>query len=174
MFLLRYTAKPDPHHQSDQDRLDPEPGRTTAICEVAEPLVAGLTEYPNPACGQSRFRRFFAKSFLGNACVSLAGCGVPAATDFLCVSKRAVSNCLNHKSVRNLDRHLPPGASAVSLFWLLDYVPDVERGRTVSINLFHQTVSDSANFFGGLLGANIIFADQQHNALHKLEGMIQH
>src|SRR6266404_834670 len=57
---------------------------------------------------------------------------------------------------------------------LLDYVPDVETGRTVSVKLFHQTVSDSANFFGGLLGANIIFADQQHHALNKLEGMIQH
>src|SRR5205823_9413740 len=54
MFLLRYTAKPDPHHQSDQDRLDPEPGRTPAICEVAEPLVAGLTGYANPAVRQSK------------------------------------------------------------------------------------------------------------------------
>jgi hypothetical protein len=27
-FFLRYTAKPDLRHLSDQDRLDPEPGRT--------------------------------------------------------------------------------------------------------------------------------------------------
>jgi hypothetical protein len=29
-FFFRYTAKPDLRHLSDQDRLDPEPGRTPA------------------------------------------------------------------------------------------------------------------------------------------------
>ena len=47
---------------SDQNRLDPEPGRTPAICEVAEPLIAELTEYTNPAFGQSRFCIFLTKS----------------------------------------------------------------------------------------------------------------
>src|SRR5438105_4439057 len=57
---------------------------------------------------------------------------------------------------------------------LLDYVPDVERRQTVSISLFHHTVSDSANFFGGPLGANVILPDQQHHVLNKLERVSQH
>jgi len=71
--------------------------------------------------------------------------------------------------VRNLDRHLPPGASAVSLFWLLDYVPDVERRRTVPINLLHETIFDSANSFRGLLRANVRLSDVKNHALNKLE-----
>src|ERR1700693_6281632 len=59
-------------------------------------------------------------------------------------------------------------------FWLFDYVPDVESRPTVSINLFHHTVSDSADSFRGLLGANVILPDEKNHALNKLEGMSQH
>ena len=65
--------------------------------------------------------------------------------------------------------------STLSFFTrLLDYVPYIESGRTASISLLDHAVSHSANFFGGLLGANIIFADKENHVLNKLEGMIQH
>jgi len=32
---------------------------------------------------------------------------------------------------------------------------------------------DRANFFHGLLGANVVFSHEEHNALNKLEGVIQ-
>ena len=32
---------------------------------------------------------------------------------------------------------------------------------------------DRANFFHGLLGANIVFSDEEHNALNKLECVIE-
>ena len=32
---------------------------------------------------------------------------------------------------------------------------------------------DRADFFHGFLGANIVFSDEEHNALNKFEGMIQ-
>ena len=58
--------------------------------------------------------------------------------------------------------------------WLLNYVPHVERWRTVSINFFHQTIFDPTDFFGRLLGANVVFTDVEHHVLNKLEGVIQH
>jgi hypothetical protein len=56
----------------------------------------------------------------------------------------------------------------------LDYVSDIERGRTVSIRLLHHAVSHAANFFCGLLRSNIIFPDVKNHVLNKLEGVIQH
>jgi hypothetical protein len=37
-----------------KNRLDPEPGRTPAPTLGAEPLIAGLIKYTNPALGQSK------------------------------------------------------------------------------------------------------------------------
>jgi len=65
-------------------------------------------------------------------------------------------------------------SQSLSSFWLFNDVPDVERRPTVSVNLFHHTVSDSANSFRGLLGANVILSDEKNHALNKLEGMSQH
>jgi hypothetical protein len=56
----------------------------------------------------------------------------------------------------------------------LDYISDIERGRTISIRLLHHAVSHSANFFRGLLRSNIIFPDVKNHVLNKLEGVIQH
>src|SRR4029453_10252203 len=56
----------------------------------------------------------------------------------------------------------------------LDYLFDIERGRTISIRLLHHAVSHSANFFRGLLRSDIIFAHIKDHALNKLEGVIQH
>jgi len=53
-------------------------------------------------------------------------------------------------------------------------VPYVERRWTVSINLFHHTAFDPANFFSCLLRTNIIFADVKNHVLNKLERMTQH
>jgi len=64
--------------------------------------------------------------------------------------------------------------SDISLFRLLDQVSDVERKPTGLISFFHHTVSDPADFFGGLLGANVIFADVKNDVLNKIEGMSQH
>ena len=62
--------------------------------------------------------------------------------------------------------------SDISSLRLLDYV--LERKPIAVIGLFHQTIFDGANFFRGLLGANVIFADVKNHALNKLEGMSQH
>ena len=53
------------------------------------------------------------------------------------------------------------------------HVLHVCRGRTISINLLHRAVFNRANFFHGLLRADIVFSDKEHNVLDKLERVIQ-
>ena len=55
-----------------------------------------------------------------------------------------------------------------------DYVPYVERCRTVSIDLFRCTPFNSPDLFRRFLGTNIIFADKEHNVLNKLKRMREH
>lgn len=68
----------------------------------------------------------------------------------------------------------PQRAAASVDFRLLDYILHVEGKPTGLISFFHHTIFDAANFFRGLLGANVIFADVENHVLNKLEGMSQH
>ncbi len=58
MFLLRYMAKPDPVTLSDKIGSTLSQEEPPLFPEVAGPLIAGLTEYANPAFGQSTFCSF--------------------------------------------------------------------------------------------------------------------
>jgi len=62
----------------------------------------------------------------------------------------------------------------LNLLRSLDYISYAERRRAASISLHDRTASDCANFFRGLLGANITFADVENYVLNKLERMSQH
>ena len=56
---------------------------------------------------------------------------------------------------------------------LLEYVLQVRGRRMVSIRSSRSSDSDRANFFHGFLGANIVFADEEHNVFNKPECVIQ-
>ena len=57
---------------------------------------------------------------------------------------------------------------------LLDRVPHINRWRTVSIDLLHYPISDSANLFRGLPRTNITFPNKKNDVLNKFERMGQH
>ena len=52
------------------------------------------------------------------------------------------------------------------------YIFHIERRRMISILPFDQSDFDRADFFHGLLGAEICLADKEHDALNKLERVI--
>jgi hypothetical protein len=56
---------------------------------------------------------------------------------------------------------------------LPDYVLYVEMGRMISVLPFHDSDSDRTNFFHRFLRAEIRFSDKEHDALNKLERVIQ-
>ncbi len=60
--------------------------------------------------------------------------------------------------------------------WLrfLNHIPYIERGRTVSINLFHHTALDRTNLLRRPPRTHIIFSDVENDVLNKLERMSQH
>src|SRR5438270_2974379 len=60
--------------------------------------------------------------------------------------------------------------------WLrfLNHISYIERGRTVSINLFHHTALDRTNLLRRPPRAHIIFSDVEHDVVNKLERMSQH
>lgn len=62
----------------------------------------------------------------------------------------------------------------VGLSRFLDHIPYVQGKRTVSIDPFHHTALDSANFFRRLLGTNILFADKEYNVVYKPKRMSEH
>ena len=68
----------------------------------------------------------------------------------------------------------PLRAAVSGNFRLLDYILHVQGKPTGLISFCHHTIFDSANFFRGLLGTNVIFADVKNHVLNKFEGMIQH
>ena len=43
----------------------------------------------------------------------------------------------------------------------------------ISVGPCRRSDFDRANFFHRLLGASVVFSDKEHNALNKLEGVIQ-
>jgi hypothetical protein len=164
--FLRYTAKPDPRHLSDQDRLDPEPGRTpaprlepdrlsrdTQIIRIPLLVNENLQIFVNPARephAPSPQRTFLVSANRTSALVVI----IIGAQSGIGIYVRA-----------------PPISAN---FWLLDYVPYVERGRVISINFFHQTIFDPADFFRGLLGANVSLPNVKNHVLNKLERVSQH
>ena len=54
-----------------------------------------------------------------------------------------------------------------------DHVLQVRRRRMISVRPYRRSDFDRANFFHGLLGANVVFSNEEHDALNKLEGVIQ-
>jgi hypothetical protein len=42
----------------------------------------------------------------------------------------------------------------------------------IAVRPRHRSDFDRTNFFHGLLGANVLFSNEEHNALNKLEGVI--
>src|SRR6476660_2144093 len=54
-----------------------------------------------------------------------------------------------------------------------DHVLQVGGRRMTTVRPQRPSHFDRANFFHGLLGANIVFSDEEHNALNKLEGVIE-
>ena len=59
-------------------------------------------------------------------------------------------------------------------FLLLDYISDVKGRWPVPVDFFRHPVFNRANLLCRLLGANIIFADKEHDVLNVPERMIQH
>src|SRR5438094_8362814 len=57
---------------------------------------------------------------------------------------------------------------------IFNHVSYVERGRTISITLFHHPILDRTDLFRRLPRANIIFSDVENHVLNKLERMSQH
>jgi hypothetical protein len=135
---LRYTAKPDLGHKSDQSRLDPEPGRT-----------------PAPRMGPVRLSR------------DLKHKGFTFFVNQNVQKRQQKIRRLSQKPISALNYQL-------SASQLLDYVSDIERGRTISIRLLHHAAFDPANFFRGPLRSNIVSPNKEHHGLNKLERMMQH
>ena len=104
---------------------------------------------------------------------SRVGLGILAETDFVLFCQRKPHNDIGlfvpaawdpqHSTTNS---HLIQGP--------LDYVPDIEGGRTISVSFLHQTIFDCADFFGRLLRSNIICPDIKDHVFNKLEGVIQH
>jgi hypothetical protein len=54
-----------------------------------------------------------------------------------------------------------------------DHVLHVPSRRMISVRPRRRSDFDRANFFHGLLGANVLFSHEEHDPLNKLEGVIQ-
>jgi hypothetical protein len=54
-----------------------------------------------------------------------------------------------------------------------DHVFHIPSGRVITVRSRRRSNFDRANFFHRLLRANVLFSDEEHNALNKLEGVIQ-
>src|ERR1700730_12745538 len=145
----------------------------------AGPLIAGHTKYTTPAFRQLKTCIFFAKFFRGIRAISLIQQSGSdfwrlAETGTLQSSPQMNTDFTDVQQRRQKIRILSPSLSTSSSLWLRDYVLYVERRPTAWIRLFHETISDSANSFRGLLGANVILPDVKNHAGNKLEGMSQH
>jgi hypothetical protein len=54
-----------------------------------------------------------------------------------------------------------------------DHVLQVGGRRMIAVRPRRPSHFDRANFFHGLLGADVVFSDEEHNALNKSECVIQ-
>ena len=69
--------------------------------------------------------------------------------------------------------HLREGGSILNYIVLPDHVLHVRRRRMIAVFPYGRSDFNRANFFHGLLGANVVFANEEHNVPHELEGMTQ-
>ena len=92
------------------------------------------------------------------------------------ISKIFWSNARSYSDLDLSRRHFINSQLSIIAFLMrfLNHIPYVERGWTVSINLFDHAGFDPANLFRGLPRANVIFSDKEHYVLNKLERVIHH